>query len=151
MQTVSFYTDVVILFFLFFVLFENPKTLRRSINPPGFFIFYHERSTDFEEKIVCEQARKQLKLFLQLIISCQQIFFQCNSSAGVTIHEVCNGREFKSLPCCIKLEKLAKPITGLALCGSCTTKALSLFLCFFVSLFLSLFLSFFPCYYIFLF
>ena len=31
MQTVSFYTDVVILFFLFFVLFENPKTLRRSI------------------------------------------------------------------------------------------------------------------------
>ena len=52
MQTVSLYTDVVIVFFSFFVLFENPKTLRRSMNSLGFFIFYHAHSTaDFEEKI----------------------------------------------------------------------------------------------------
>ena len=72
----SLYTDVVLFFFTFFVLFENigehaseanvrerkiknvhfllptPTSLRRrSINPPGFFIFYHARSADSEEKI----------------------------------------------------------------------------------------------------
>ena len=51
MQTVSLYTDVVIFLFSFFVPFENPKTLRRSMNPPGFFISHHARSADFEEKI----------------------------------------------------------------------------------------------------
>ena len=50
MQTVSLYTDVVIFFLSFFVLFENPKTLRRSMNPPGFFYFYHARSTDFKKE-----------------------------------------------------------------------------------------------------
>ena len=47
MQTVSLYTDVVIFFFSFFVLFENIAAVNES---PGFFIFYHARSTDFEEK-----------------------------------------------------------------------------------------------------
>ena len=65
------YTDVVIFFFTFFVLFENmgeharkknkerlfssfphPYLLALVVNrSPGVFVFYHARSTDFEEKI----------------------------------------------------------------------------------------------------